>query len=339
MNSNREQFLRDMTLRGDPIVRSRLSVTYPVYAQFGDRLEALRSVSPYVGVGLARQSARAANSTATDRWGCHWIYPLESLDGICDGHPVQDWSALRAYVPPRADDFTDWTKAAANARAAHERGQVAWGGTDHGFIFLRLTYLRDFNNLMLDLAEDPPELHELIARVEDFWFEVARRWIEAGVDAISFGDDLGLQHALPISPDAWRRFIKPSYRRIFQYCRAHGVHVQLHSDGYVLDIIPDLLECGISILNVQDLVNGLDNLRRLAWGRVYLDLDVDRQSITVFRTPAEVDGHIRDCIRTLGSPQGGLSLIWGVYPGTPLANIEAAVQAMARYATLWQAKA
>lgn len=337
MNSNREQFLKDMALNGDPVVRSRLAVTYPVYAQFGDRLEALRRISPYVSVGIARQSAREANSTAVDRWGCHWTYPLESLDGICDGHPLQDWSALRTYVPPNPDEFTDWSKAAAGVRAAHERGQVAWGGTDHGFVFLRLTYLRDFNNLMVDLADNPPELHELTARVEGFWFEVARRWIEAGVDAISFGDDLGLQHALPISPDAWRRFIGPSYRRIFQYCRGHGVQVQLHSDGYVLDIIPDLIACGISILNVQDLVNGLDNLRRLAWGKVYLDLDLDRQSVTVFGTPQAVDAHLHDCIRMLGSHGGGLSLIWGVYPGTPLANIEAAVQAMGKYATLWRA--
>jgi uroporphyrinogen-III decarboxylase len=191
---------------------------------------------------------------------------------------------------------------------------------------------------MLDLAEDSPEVRELIALVERYWFEVARRWVEAGADVVSFGDDLGLQHALPISPDAWRRFIGPAYRRIFQYCRSHGVQVHLHSDGYVLDIIPDLIDWGVTILNVQDLVNGLANLRRLAWGKVYLDLDVDRQNVTVFGTPEEVDAHILESIRTLGSPQGGLSLIWGVYPGTPLANIEAAVQAMGKYATIWQPK-
>lgn len=336
---NREQFQRDLSLKGDPIVRSQVVVTYPVFAEFGERLQALCGVSPYVGVGISRHSARAANSTLTDIWGCHWIYPLESLDGICDGHPVATWSDLARYAPPDPDTFTDWTKAAANVRAAHDQGSVAWGGTDHGFIFLRSTYIRGFDNFMLDIAEDRPELYELVGRVEAFWMAVTRRWIEAGVDAVAFGDDLGLQHALPISPAAWRRVIKPAYQRIFQYCRARGVHVQLHSDGYVLDIIPDLLECGLSVLNVQDLVNGLDNLRRLAWGKVYLDLDVDRQNITVFGTPDEVEAHVHECIRTLGSAQGGLSLVWGVYPGTPLATLEAAVHAMGRYATLWVGKA
>ncbi len=336
MNSNREQFRRDVALRGDPVVRSRVSVTYPVYAQYGERLEALCRLSPHVSIGIARQPSHAANSTQTDRWGCHWLYPLESLDGVCDGHPIASWDDLRAYRPPRPEEFTDWARAAESVRTAHASGQTAWGGTDHGFVFLRLTYLRGFNNLMLDLAEGRPELFDLIAIVEGYWFEVARRWVEAGADVVSFGDDLGLQHALPVSPDTWRRFIGPSYRRIFQYCRSHGVHVYLHSDGHVLDIIPDLIDCGVSILNVQDLVNGPENLRRLARGKVYLDLDVDRQRLTVFGKPDEIDAHIRDCIRTLGSPQGGLSLIWGVYPGTPLAGIEAAVGAMARYATLWQ---
>ena len=57
--------------------------------------------------------------------------------------------------------------------------------------------------------------------------------------------------------------------------------------------------------------------------------------MTVTGTPDEVDSHILACIRALGSPRGGLGLIWGVYPGTPLANIEAVAKAMDRYATYW----
>ena len=188
---------------------------------------------------------------------------------------------------------------------------------------------------MLDIAEERPELDELIGIVEGYWFEVVKRWVELGVDVIGFGDDLGLQTALPISPEAWRRYIKPSYQRIFSYCRANGVHVSLHSDGYIVDIIPDLIECGVSILNPQDIVNGIDNLTRLAKGKVFLHLDIDRQKIMVFGKPEEIEAHIRTCITTLGSPQGGLSFIWYAFPPTPLENIEAGARAMDRYATYW----
>ena len=333
--NEREKFLKNMNLEGDARVRSQISITYPVWKQYRQRLSWLESFSPYVSVSITRSPGHEANAELTDRWGCHWIYPLESLDGQCIGHPIVSWSNMATYQPASPDDFTDWAQAKKDVARAKLQGSVAHGGTDHGFIFLRLTYLRGFENFMLDVGEDRPELEELIAIVENYWFEVVKRWVELGVDVIGFGDDLGLQHSLPISPDSWRRYIKPSYKRIFSYCRSNGVHISLHTDGYILDIIPDLIACGVSILNPQDFVNGLDNLHRLAKGKVFIRLDIDRQKITVFGAPAENDAHILDCIQRLGSPKGGLDLIWGVYPPTPLENIFAVAKAMDKYAVHW----
>jgi uroporphyrinogen-III decarboxylase len=286
-------------------------------------------------VGIARESNRRAGSESTDIWGCRWVYPLEAHDGQVVGHPIAGWSQFRDYLPPQPDKHTDWDTARRNLAQARKDGRVARAYTDHGFIFLRLTYLRGFVNLMTDLAEERPELHDLIALVENYWIDVCSRWIDAGADTISFGDDLGLQHALPIRPDTWRKFIKPSYKRIFGLCRSRGVHVFLHTDGYIVDILPDHIECGVSQLNPQDLVNGLDALERLAKGKACIHLDIDRQRVTVFGQPEEIDAHILRCIRTLGSPRGGLSMIWYVFPPTPIENIEAGARAMDKYATWW----
>jgi len=325
-----------MRLEGEPEVRSQIHVWYQVWKEFGEQLDWLENFSPHVSVGLARKPSRPAGSKATDVWGCNWHYPLESHDGLCVKHPIASWAELRSYQPPEPDVYTDWKQAKKNVENAKSEGKVARGGIDHGFIFLRLTYLRGYENLMLDIAEERSELDELVGIVEGYWFEVIRRWVELGVDVIGFGDDLGLQNALPISPAAWRRYIKPSYQKIFSYCRSNGVHVSLHSDGYIVDIISDLIECGVSILNPQDLVNGIDNLAQLAKGKVFLHLDIDRQRINVFGKPMEIEAHVLNCIRTLGSPKGGLSLIWYVFPPTPLENIEAGARAMDKYATYWR---
>jgi len=335
MPTEREQFHKRMALDGEPEVRSHLSITYPVWQEFGQKLEWLEGFSEHVAVGIGRTSGREANSEVTDPWGCHWVYPLESLDGLCVRHPVPSWSDLAGYAPPDPEEYTDWDEAARRVADGRDKGQVTSGGTDHGFIFLRLTYLRGFDALMMDMADERPELEELIGLVERYWTGVVERWIDLGVDTIGFGDDLGLQHALPIRPEAWRRYIKPSYERIFGLCRSRGVHVSLHTDGYVVDIIDDLIECGVSALNPQDLVNGLDTIERLAKGKTFINLDIDRQDITVFGTPEQIDAHISRCVRVLGSPRGGLSMVWGVYPGTPLANIEAGARAMDQYATYW----
>lgn len=117
-------------------------------------------------------------------------------------------------------------------------------------------------------------------------------------------------------------------------CREAGVHVYFHTDGYIVDIIPDLIEIGVTILNLQDLCNGLENIKREAKGKICIDLDIDRQSIIPFGTPKEIYSHIKNCIDTLSSPQGGLMLVCGIYPGTPLKNIEVLCEAMYKYGRL-----
>ncbi|MBD3181555.1 hypothetical protein GF312_04630 [Candidatus Poribacteria bacterium] len=331
-----EKFKKKMTLDGEPEVYSSVHIWYQVWQEYGDQLDKLNDFSPYVSVGMSRSSIHQAGSEATDIWGCKWIYPIESHDGLCEGHPIGSWSDLKDYQPPDPDKHTDWKKAEENFKKLKAEGRVCHGGTDHGFIFLRLTYLRGFQNMMMDMADHKPELDELISIVENYWFQVIKRWVDIGADVVGFGDDLGLQTSLPVSPTTWRRYIKPSYNRIFSYCRQNDVHVSLHSDGYILDIIPDLIECGVSQINPQDLVNGLDNLENLAKGKLYIHLDIDRQQLMVFGTPDEIDRHIHDCIKTLGSPKGGLSMIWYAFPPTKIENIEAGVKAMHEYADYWK---
>ena len=334
--TGKENFYRQMALEdNDPIVRTGVGIAYPVWDQYKERLNWLEGFSKYASVGISRSPGTKPYTEVTNNWGERWIYPLDSLDGICIQHPIASWDELKTYRPPDPDAFTDWKQTKINFQKNNEQGHVNHGGTDHGFIFLRLTYLRGYANLMMDIADERPEMLDLIKIVEDYWFEIVKRYVECGVNAIGFGDDMGMQTSLPISLEHWRKYIKPSYQRIFKYCRVNGVHTSLHSDGYIVDIIPELIECGVSSINPQDLVNGLDNIRRLAWRKVYIHLDIDRQNITVFGTPEEVDAHILNCIKTLGSPKGGMSMVWGVYPGTPIENIEACVRALDKYATYW----
>ena len=129
--------------------------------------------------------------------------------------------------------------------------------------------------------------------------------------------------------------IKPSYKEIFSICRKEGIDVYLHTDGYIVDIIPDLIEVGVTILNPQDIVNGIDNLEKYAKGKVSIDLDIDRQKITPFGKPEEIDNHIKKCVEKLGSYEGGLLLIYGAYPGTPKENIAQVVKSMQKYYKFW----
>ena len=113
--------------------------------------------------------------------------------------------------------------------------------------------------------------------------------------------------------------------------------IYMHSDGDIRSLVGDLIDAGVFVFNLQDLVNGIDWIRDNLKGKVAIDLDIDRQKITVFGTPAEIDAHIRNAVATLGDREGGLLLKYGLYPGTPIENVRAVADAMERYAGYFSA--
>ena len=321
----------------DPaIVPCWIGVNYTIWQRYEQRLEQLKLDCPHVSVGGEphSDSPRRDECKTRDEWGCLWHYPGMDLDGQVIEHPLDDWGKLDTWRPPSAAERVEAIRKDAESRAADGKGP-AQAGLEHGFLFLRLTYLRGFENCMIDVAERNPKIYELRDIVADYWRQVTKAHIDCGATHVNAADDLGLQDRLPISPESWRDLIKPAYADIFGLARTRGFTAHLHTDGYVVDIIPDLIEVGITDLNPQDIVNGLDNLARLAKGKIHISLDIDRQSVTAFGTPDQIDAHIENCIHTLGSPHGGLSLGWGVYPGTPIDNIEATVRAMQKYHGMW----
>ncbi|MEZ4640962.1 MAG: hypothetical protein R2856_39390 [Caldilineaceae bacterium] len=114
----------------------------------------------------------------------------------------------------------------------------------------------------------------MIAFIDHYNLNATRRFLALGAEMMSYGEDLGIQHGLPISPADWRRWIKPSYSRLFGLARERDLPVRLHTDGYILDIIPDLIECGVTLLNPQFRPNGLDGIRQMTSGKLAIDLDL-----------------------------------------------------------------
>jgi uroporphyrinogen decarboxylase len=138
-----------------------------------------------------------------------------------------------------------------------------------------------------------------------------------------------------VTPAHFRQFIAPVYRRLVAPARRAGCIVHMHSDGDIRVLLDDLLACGVEVFNLQDLVNGIDWIADKLKGRVCIDLDVDRQKVTPYGTPGQVDALIREAVQKLGSPQGGLMMIYGLYPGVPLPNVKALMDAMEKYATFY----
>jgi uroporphyrinogen-III decarboxylase len=183
---------------------------------------------------------------------------------------------------------------------------------------------------MVDFAEEPPELQKLIDIVLDYNMGEIERELAKKPFMISFGDDLGAQTALPISPAKWRKYLKPCFARMYGRCRDAGSYVYMHTDGHILPIIKDLIDCGVNVVNPQIRANGVEGLARECKGKICMNLDLDRQMFP-FCSPSDIDTHVREVVEKLGSPEGGLWLSAECGPDVPLANIDAICAAVERY--------
>ena len=130
-------------------------------------------------------------------------------------------------------------------------------------------YLRGFEQILLDLVYQPEIAEYIFQRLTDFYLEYARRTFEAaggGLDIFMTGDDFGTQTGLFMSPDMWRRFLRPGFQAFIALGKRYGCKVAHHSCGSIKPIIPDLIECGLDILNpVQPEARNMDcpELKRL----------------------------------------------------------------------------
>ena len=139
-----------------------------------------------------------------------------------------------------------------------------------------------------------------------------------------------MQTSLPISPDKWRKYLKPCYAQLFAPFREAGHYLYFHSDGHILELIPDLMECRVSVINPQVRANGLKILAKVCKDKICVDLDLDRQMFP-FCTPQQIDDHVRQAVEVLSSPAGGLWLKAEIADDVPLENTEAICTALEKY--------
>ena len=270
----------------------------------------------------------------TDAWGTVWDNAHEGINAIPvdDEAPLRDWDAFDSYDPPdplAIDDYghpRDWDRIAQSFTRAKEGGSLATGGLIHGFMFMRLYYLRGFTGLMIDVATREPRLDKLIDMILSRNVALVSKYLDAGANSISGGDDMGMQTSLPVSPADWRHYLKPCFRDIFGPARDAGAATYLHSDGHIVEVIPDLAECGVLVINPQIRANGLARLVELK-GTICIKLDLDRQ-LFPFATPQQIHEHIQECWNALYMPEGGFMLNAECAPDVPPENVRAICEAL-----------
>ncbi len=265
-----------------------------------------------------------------DEWGVKWVKVMDGYTGQPKGHPLENWDDFVHFDTPDPDPDSSLS-------LSHHAGgdefdlQKKYVCLYAGNLFERLQWLRGMRNVMVDLHTEKAELLELADMIVEYDIRLAENWMDKGADAIVFSDDWGTQQGLMIKPALWRRVFRPRYNRLFSAVRQMGARIHFHSDGYIMDIIPDLIDLGIDVLNPQLNVHDLDELIDLCSGRICIRGGLDRQQILPNGSRFQVRQHVLNTIDNFATHDGGWIACGELGPDVPLANCEEMMASFFRF--------
>jgi uroporphyrinogen decarboxylase len=264
-----------------------------------------------------------------DGWGTTWRRLRGYTSGEVHTPALPDWDVWRTYEFPPLPPESHYEEFAASVPERKAKGRLAIGSG--GGFFQHMQHLRGNANYYVDLAEDNEGVHELADRLVEYNLHTIERHVQAGVDCLAFGDDWGEQGRLLINPEMWRRFFKPRYARMFAPARENGIEVWFHTDGWILEIIDDLIEIGVTILNPQHACMGTKRVGEIVRGRCAIRTDIDRQWVIPFGTPDQVRAAVKEAMEAFSTDAGGIMLHGEIGQDVPFENIEALYSAFYEY--------
>jgi hypothetical protein len=233
--------------------------------------------------------------TFIDEWGCTFENIQRGVIGEVKHPLIADWTDLERLREPSERLSVDLDQVNAFCRATDK---FVLAGTCPR-PFERLQFLRGSQNLYTDLGEESPEFFSLLERLHAFYTRELELWAGSEVDALNMMDDWGAQNRLLISPRQWRRIFKPLYKTYVDIAHSHGKKIFMHSDGYIFDIYPDLIEIGVDAINSQLFCMDIEKIGELYAGQITFWGEIDRQHLLPYATPAEIDAAVRRVHRAL----------------------------------------
>lgn len=254
-----------------------------------------------------------------DAWGCHFVNIHRGVIGEVKEPLVTDdeWEDISRVTFP--EHWLSFDVAQVNEEYAKTS---KWVGSDCcPRPFEQLQFIRGTANLYMDLIDRPKGFLEFLEKMHNFYCRLMTRWAQTDVDCLHMMDDWGSQRSLLISPELWREIFKPMYQDYIDIAHRSGKKIFMHSDGYTLDILPDLIDMGLDAINAQIFCIGLDKLAPFK-GKITFWGEICRQNILPYGTVEDVSKAVTEVFEALWD-NGGCIAQCEFGPGAKPENVEA----------------
>ncbi len=205
-----------------------------------------------IGIGIETSSSYSTEPKYICPWGITWRKVMNqygSYSEIETSPLAGDESKLEAWHIP---DPTEKSQYISMQKAIDRYSGKVWiAGSCRCSLFESAWYLRGMDSFLMDLLTNEEYVNSLLDKIIEFPRHALKEYIRMGVDMVWIGDDVASQQGMMISPEIWRKFIKPRYKRLFEEFKEANpeIIIAYHSCGDCSMIIPDLIEIGLDVLH------------------------------------------------------------------------------------------
>ena len=253
--------------------------------------------TPINGFCGIEETPHEPNEIYKDEWGVTYQKNGWPIIAQIDT-PVKCREDWEAYTLPPVD--TPYRlKIFKDVKAANTEDLAVVLGTLGPFTMLSW-YIMDFETLAITMYTDPEMVHEINEAVLEWTLGAIRLAIkEGGVDCVQISDDWGGTNALLISPDDFRTFFIPYFRRLVAGIKELGVPVIMHNDGRIWDVLDDLVDCGIDGLHPVERAAGMDlkKVKERYKGKLTPIGNINNKVTMASSDPDDVRKEVLECIR------------------------------------------
>jgi len=285
-------------------------------------------VQTWISINTSMEYPLADGETFTDEWGITWL-----RDGIYNTpvkHPFAGMGVDEIKAHPFPDPKAPERFAVLDG-LIEKYGKTHFIGADISSSIIEPAYhLRGMVQILMDLIIDEDIACAILDKMSDFTMAVAEEALNRDVDWIWLGDDIGSQQGMILSPEVWRKYIKPRMKRIIDRVQEirPGTIIAYHSCGTIRQIIGDLVEIGVNVLNpVQESAVDMNQAEiKAEYGHALTFMcGLDTQQFLVDATPEEVRAKMEETIAKLSAGGGGYihAVSHTIQPDVPIENIYA----------------
>lgn len=180
-----------------------------------------------------------------------------------------------------------------------------------GVVFENCQYLCGTENFMVAMYEDEEYVDALVDKLTEVVTEYYLNYLKdigRYCEWVEFTEDFATQNGLFISPKLFRRFFKKGHTEMFRVIKREHPNLKIwfHSCGALRPLIPDLIDCGVDIINpMQPLAKDMDSfaLKAEFGDSVCFHGGVDIQN-ALPGTPEQLEEEVKTRIQAFG-PGGG----------------------------------